>query len=108
MVYSRETAAPWDGAVSPRVFADSREAEGCIREKSASDRRLEDGVALVPVAGTELIGLERIQHAQHFLGIASHVQVVHRDEADGVMGIHHKRGALRDAFLRIENDQVRA
>src|SRR5262245_60588839 len=49
-------------------------------------RRLQHFLALLPVAGAELVGLQRIEHAQHFLWIAADREVVHRDEADDALG----------------------
>src|SRR5213082_1860639 len=67
--------------------------------------RLERVFALVPVAGAQLIGLQGVQHAQHFLGAAAHVEVGDVDEADHAVRIHDEGRALRHARFRIEDSQ---
>ena len=57
----------------------------------------------LPVAGAQLVGLQRVQHAQHFLGVAADIQVRDVDEADHALRIDDVGGALRDAGFRIED-----
>src|SRR5215831_7833463 len=67
--------------------------------------RLQGLFALLPVAGAELIGLQRIEHPQYFLGAAADVAVGDVDEADHALRIDDERGALRHASLGIENPE---
>src|SRR3981189_3757817 len=67
--------------------------------------RLERVFALLPVAGAQLIGLQGVQHAQHFLGAAAYVEVGDVDEADHTVRIDDEGRALRYAGLRIEDAQ---
>ena len=62
--------------------------------------------ALLPVAGAEFVGLQRIQNTKNFLRIASDGKIVDGNKADDVLGIDDEGGALSDAFLRIENAQL--
>src|SRR4029450_9779968 len=55
-------------------------------DMAASLRGLQDVVALLPVAGAEFVGLQRIQHAQHFLRIAGDREVGHPPARDGAAG----------------------
>src|ERR1700728_3923070 len=65
--------------------------------------RLEGVLTLLPVARAQLIGLQRVEHAQHFLGAAADIQVGDVDEADHALRIDDEGGALRHARLRIED-----
>src|ERR1044072_4831759 len=53
-----------------RAYSGSRSFRTSI-DMVASLCGLQDLVALLPVAGAQLVGLQRIQHAQHFLRIAA-------------------------------------
>src|SRR5262249_10901620 len=66
------------------------------------------GLTLLPVAGAELVGLERIEHAQDFLRVASHRQVGDVCKTDDALGIDDKRRPLRHAFCQIENTELLA
>src|SRR5258706_79014 len=58
----------------------------------------EELVALLPVARAQFVGLQRIEHAQDFLGIAAHAHVVDRHETDYAFRVDDERGAKGDAF----------
>ena len=44
-------------------------------------------LALLPVAGAELVGLKGVERAQHLVDVASDREVIHRDEADHAIGV---------------------
>src|SRR5688500_10990632 len=44
-------------------------------------------LALLPVAGAELVGLQRVEHAQDLLRVAADVQAVDRDELDDTVRV---------------------
>src|SRR6266851_4613660 len=72
-------------------------------DMDASSGGLQDVVALLPVAGAELVGLQCVEHAQHFLRIAADREVVHRHEADDALGIDDEGGAQAHAFGLVED-----
>jgi hypothetical protein len=45
------------------------------------------------VARAEFVGLQAVQNAQHFIGVATHVQVVHADVLNGVVRVDDEGGA---------------
>src|SRR2546429_5747210 len=65
--------------------------------------RLQGLFALLPVAGAQLVGLQRIEHAEHLLGAAADVEVGDVDEADDPLRIHDEGRALRHAGLGVED-----
>src|SRR5215469_1720924 len=65
--------------------------------------RLQGLFALLPVARAELVGLQRIEHAQHFLGAAADAQVGDVDEADDALRVDDVSGALRDTGPGVED-----
>src|SRR5215472_13364598 len=67
--------------------------------------RLQGLFALLPVAGAELIRLQRIEHSQHVLGAAADGEVGHVDEADHTLGVDDVGGALGHAGLRVEDSE---
>src|SRR5215468_9744239 len=71
--------------------------------RPATSGRLEGVVTLLPVARAQLVGLQRIEHAQDFLGAAADAEVGDVDEADHALGVDDVGGPLRDAGLRIED-----
>src|ERR1700754_985303 len=75
-------------------------------DMACSLRGLQDVVALLPVAGAEFVGLQRVEHAQHFLRVAADRQVVHRHEADDALGIDDEGGAQADALGLVEDAQL--
>src|SRR5512134_1345946 len=84
------------------------EREGAHAPSAAlGSGRLQELVALVPVAGAELVRLEGVQRAQHLLDIAADAQVVHRREPDDAVGVDDERRAQRHAFLPVENAERR-
>src|SRR5581483_11686392 len=67
--------------------------------------RNQSWLALLPIAGAEFVGLQRVQYAQDFLDVAAYRQVGDRYKADDPVWINDKSGSLRHAFLGIENAQ---
>src|SRR6185437_589780 len=88
---------------SPWVRGRSGEAGQAAPPLSAGSGSLEGVLALLPVAGTELVGLQRVEHAQHFLRIAADAEIVRRSEADHALRIDDEGGAQRNPFLLVEN-----
>src|SRR5579864_4445753 len=68
--------------------------------------RLQGLFALLPVAGTELVGLQRIENAQHFGRVAADRKIGDVDEADHALGVHDVGGALGDARFGVENAEA--
>src|SRR3546814_18751934 len=59
-------------------------SQTAMRRKPVAEaalRGLQDAFALLPVAGAEFVGLQGVEHAQHFLRVAADAEVVHRHEA---------------------------
>src|SRR5690348_2895679 len=71
-------------------------------------RRLQRVFALLPVARAELVGLQRVEHAQHFLRVAADAQIVDRGKANHALGIDDEGGAQRHAGLLVEDAERRA
>src|ERR1700754_1932430 len=88
-----------------RAYSGSRSFRTSI-DMVASLSGLQDLVALLPVAGAKLVGLQRIEHAQHFLRVAADREVVHRHEADDAIGIDDEGGAQADALGLVEDAQL--
>src|SRR6516225_8980225 len=92
----------------PRLSCKSRAKPGSASRMLSRvfiSGRLKGLFALLPVAGTELIGLQGIEHPQYFLGAAADVEVGDVDEADYALRIDDEGGALRHAGLGIENPE---
>src|SRR5581483_10825961 len=68
--------------------------------------RLERLVTLLPVARAELVRLQRVQHAKHFLRVTTYAEVRDVDEADHTLGIDDVGRTLRDTGLRVENAEA--
>src|SRR5260221_6670204 len=85
-----------------RAYSGSRSFRTSM-DMDASLGGLQDVVALLPVAGAELVGLQRIEHAQHFLRIAADREVAHRHEADDALGVDDEGRAQTDALGLVEN-----
>src|SRR5207344_473938 len=66
-------------------------------------RCLQELIALLPVARAQFVGLERVEHPQHLLGITSDVQVVNGRESDYALRVDDEGGAQCHAFLLVEN-----
>src|SRR6516162_710132 len=66
-----------------------------LEQFTGVDRR----VALTPVARTQLVGLQRIQHPQHLFDVASHRPRRRRHELDLVVGVDDEGHAVRDALV---------
>ena len=63
--------------------------------------------ALLPVAGAQLVRLQRVEHAHHFLDITADAEIGDHDEADDALRIDDEGRALRNAFVRIQNAKRR-
>src|SRR5882757_1261769 len=85
-----------------RAYSGSRSFRTSM-DMAVSSGGFEDVVALLPVAGAELVGLQGVEHAQHFLRIAADREVVHRHEADDALGIDDEGGAQADALVLVED-----
>ena len=70
---------------------------------SAASGGLERLFALLPVARAQLVGLQRVEHAQHFFRVAADGQVGHVDEADHAFRIDDEGRALRNARVLVED-----
>src|ERR1700761_7295299 len=68
--------------------------------------RLERVAADNAVARAELVGLQRVEHAEHFLRVAADREVVDRSPADDALGIDDEGGAERDAGLLVEDAEL--
>src|SRR5665213_526773 len=66
---------------------------------------LEGVLSLLPVARAQLVGLQRIQYAQHFRRVAAYRKIGDVNETDHTLRVDHEGGALGDAGLAIENTQ---
>src|SRR6185312_3288178 len=78
LAYSGSAALRFSTLISP-----SRGLSRSLEQLAGVQRR----VALTPVAGTQLVGLQRVQHAQHLIDVASHRSRGRRNELDLVVGI---------------------
>src|SRR5882757_6417284 len=87
-----------------RAYSGSRSFRTSM-DMAVSSGGLQDVVALLPVAGAELVGLQCVEHAQHFLRVAADREVVHRHEADDTLGIDDEGGAQAHAFALVEDAQ---
>ena len=63
-------------------------------------------LALLPVARTEFVGLQRVEHAKNFIDITAYAQVVDGYVTNDIIGIHDKSGALANTFVRIEDAEL--
>src|SRR6516165_576785 len=96
------TATP-QRCASPRLLSPStawtlsaRSRAGAGIASRAASRALMSGrlqrrLALVPVAGAELVGLQSVEHAQHLVHVAPDVEVGHRDEPDDPLRVDDER-----------------
>src|SRR5690606_19880573 len=55
---------------------------------------VDGGIALLPVAGAQFVGLQRVQHPQHLVDITAHGTGGHRDELDLVVRVDDEGGAV--------------
>src|SRR3546814_5772737 len=86
-------------------------SQTAMRRKPVAEaalRGLQDVFALLPVAGAEFVGLQGVEHAQHFLRVAADAEVVHRHEADDALRVDDEGGAQRDALGLVEHAEVLA
>src|SRR5690606_18471199 len=87
----------------------------CVRAKPASpgpgkaggpaapSGDLERVLAALPVAGAQLVGLQRVERAQHFLDVAPDVEVVHAHPAHDPVRIHDIGRPQRHLVLRVQH-----
>src|SRR3974390_3060810 len=76
-------------------------AAGSIAQRRSGG--LERVLALLPVARAKLVGLQRVDDPQYFLGVAADAEVGHVDEANHALGIDDVSRALRHSGLGIED-----
>jgi hypothetical protein len=78
--------------------------EGLLtRGETLDSGRLERLAADRAVARAQLVGLQRVEHAQHFLRVAADRQVVDRGEADDAVRIDDEGRAQRHAGVLVED-----
>src|SRR5450432_1381103 len=65
------------------------------------------GFALLPIAGAELVGLQRVEDAHHLVHVPADGEVVHGGPADHVLGIDDEGRAQGHAVLLVEDAQLR-
>ena len=65
--------------------------------------RLQDFLAFLPVAGAELVGLQRIEDAQLLLRVTADIEAVDRDVLDHIVRIDDEGGAIGDALFRMKD-----
>src|SRR5690625_5001031 len=86
----------------------SREAgaycPGLRTAKGSGD--LENLFALLPVAGAEFVGLQRVQDAQGLLRVPADTQVVHGHVADDAVRVHDEGGPQADAFVHVKDAEL--
>ena len=63
-------------------------------------------LALLPVAGTKLVGLQCVEHAQNLLRIAAHREIGDIHKADHALRIDDERCALANAGLSVQNAEL--
>src|ERR1700739_2989607 len=106
---SLKPGAPAGVSTAPRFSCRSRAYAGSdsrMASRVFMSGRLQGLFALLPVAGAELVGLQRIEHPQHFRGAAADGEIRDVDKADHALRIHDVGGALGDAGLRIEDAEA--
>src|SRR5271163_692303 len=52
---------------------------------------LQSVLALLPIAGAELVGLQRVQHADHFVRVTTDVEVGDVDESNDTLRVDDER-----------------
>src|SRR5437763_1966913 len=60
-------------------------------------------LTLGPVAGAELVGLQRVEDSKRLLRVAADIEAVDRDVLDDVVGIDDEGGAIGDALIRSDD-----
>src|SRR6516162_9987420 len=103
---SLRPGAPAGVSTLPRLSCKSRAKPGSasrMLSRVCISGRLQGLFALLPVAGAKLIGLQGIEHPQHFLGAAPDAEIRDIHEADHALRIDDEGSALRHARLGIEN-----
>jgi len=69
---------------------------------------VQDFFALLPTAGAEFVGLEGVEYAKNFLGLATYGEVGDVGEADHTFGIDDECGALCDSCCGIKDSEQRS
>src|SRR5215831_10533047 len=106
---SLSPGAPAGVSTVPRFSCRSRAYPGRASRMLSSvfiSGRLQGVFTLLPVAGAQLVGLQRIEHPQHFLGAAADIEVRNVDKADHALRIDDERCPLRDPRFRIEDAEA--
>ena len=62
--------------------------------------------ALLPAAGAEFVGLQSIEYAKNFLGLAAHGEIGDVGEADHSLGIDDLGSALRRTNHGVKNAKL--
>src|SRR3954470_132980 len=98
------------GALSgtPRLVPAPAEHDSAGLSAGSGSGRLKRVLALLPVAGAQLVGLQGVQNAQDFLRVAADRQVIDRSEADDALGIDDEGGAECHAFGLVEDAELGA
>src|SRR5580698_32401 len=94
---------------SPAAALRDRRSESVrpvISTESVGLGSLQSVLALLPVAGAELVGLQRVQHADHFLRVTADVEIGDVDETDDTLRVHDVRRTLCHARFRIEDAEA--
>ena len=68
-----------------------------------SGGRLQDLLTRRPVAGTQLVRLQRVEDPKRLSRVTSHIQAVNGDMLDHVVGIDDERRSKRHAFILVED-----
>src|SRR5689334_328796 len=75
----------------------------CSISASLLQLRRQGFLALLPVAGAKLIGLQAVEHAEHLVDVAADAQVVRGRVAHDALRVDDDGGAQRDAGFRVQN-----
>src|SRR5579859_2485693 len=106
---SSSPGAPPVVSTAPRFSCRSRAYAGRLSRivsRLLMSGRLKGLFALLPVAGTQFVGLQRIENAQHFCRIAADGEIGDVDEADHALRVHDVGGPLSDPRFGIENSEA--
>src|SRR4051812_19348569 len=107
--HRRGGAGVYGGLNAPRSATQEGLVSRLPASRTKSGRLVEQGVrvqhvlALLPVAGAELVGLQGVEDAQHFLRVAADVQAVHRGPLDGAVRVDDEGRAQRHAGFLVED-----
>ena len=60
-------------------------------------------LALLPIARAELIGLQGVEHAQHFINVAADGEIGNHNETNDAFRVNDISGALGDTGVGVED-----